>query len=142
MATDRTHQFKILLSPEEKAQLDGVAASRGLTASDVLRQHIREAHAELEEGRRLQALQAEQPTEEQDNVLYCFAGEDLRSTLERGAIAIAINQSGVDAKWGGLNRVLNELRHSGFLFRTPAGYRLTAKGTAYVATHWRPVPPR
>ena len=41
MATERPNQFKIMLSDEEKAQLEEIAARRGLTASDVLRAYIR-----------------------------------------------------------------------------------------------------
>jgi hypothetical protein len=49
MANDRSNQFKILLSDEEKGWLEEVAASRGLTSSDVLRLHIRESHASLQD---------------------------------------------------------------------------------------------
>ena len=48
MANERPNQFKIMLSNEEKAWLEQVAESRGLTSSDVLRLYIREAHAELQ----------------------------------------------------------------------------------------------
>ena len=40
--TDRPHQLKILLSPEEKRWLDQIVAHRDLTASDVVRQYIRQ----------------------------------------------------------------------------------------------------
>ena len=45
--TDRPHQLKILLSPEEKRWLDQIAAHRGLTASDVVRQYIRLSRTQL-----------------------------------------------------------------------------------------------
>lgn len=47
MASDRQIQFKIMLSTDEKLWLEALAKARGLTASDVLRQYIREAHAGL-----------------------------------------------------------------------------------------------
>jgi Ribbon-helix-helix protein, copG family len=44
----RPHQFKMLLSDDEKEWLEAIAASRGLTSSDVLRVYIREAYAALQ----------------------------------------------------------------------------------------------
>lgn len=53
----RCHQFNLLLSDEEKAWLEEIATSRGLTSSDVLRQYIRETTAALVERRALDASQ-------------------------------------------------------------------------------------
>jgi hypothetical protein len=47
MPSDRPHQFKIMLSSDEKAWLDEIATERGITATDFLRQHIRDSHATL-----------------------------------------------------------------------------------------------
>jgi hypothetical protein len=48
MSIERPHQFKIMLSTDEKTWLEEVARRRGTTASDVLRHYIRETcEAEL-----------------------------------------------------------------------------------------------
>jgi hypothetical protein len=41
MAVKRHHQFKILLSSDEKEWLHTLADARGLTPTDYVRQHIR-----------------------------------------------------------------------------------------------------
>ncbi len=59
MASERRPlQFKILLSEEEKTWLEKIAASRGLTSSDVLRLYIRDAHLALSERNATQASKA------------------------------------------------------------------------------------
>ena len=47
MGYERSHQFKILLSAEEKRWLDEIAEARGLSASDVVRLYVREAWAAI-----------------------------------------------------------------------------------------------
>jgi hypothetical protein len=42
MAVERHHQFKILLSNDEKAWLQTLADAKGLTPTDYLRQYIRD----------------------------------------------------------------------------------------------------
>jgi hypothetical protein len=39
----REHKFTMLLTKEERARLQALADERGLTASDVVRQYIRES---------------------------------------------------------------------------------------------------
>jgi hypothetical protein len=48
--TDRVVQFKVLLSVEERGWLDEMAEEVGLTASDVLRRHIRDWHTHKQKG--------------------------------------------------------------------------------------------
>jgi hypothetical protein len=43
----RRIQFKVLLSSEERRMLAAISRARGLSASDVLRLYIREAHTLL-----------------------------------------------------------------------------------------------
>lgn len=43
----RENQFKVLLSDEERRELERLAASRGLTASDWVRQQVRAESAKL-----------------------------------------------------------------------------------------------
>ncbi len=42
MAVERPHQFKILLSSDEKEWLQTLADAKGLTPTDYLRQYIRD----------------------------------------------------------------------------------------------------
>ena len=59
--------------------------------------------------------------------------EDARSVaasgpVSRGAITIAMNRLGHDAKWRGLPRVLRELRAAGYVaYRPGAGWVATSK---------------
>lgn len=43
----RTARFNMMVTPTEKAMLGELSVRFGLTESDVLRQYIRKAHAEL-----------------------------------------------------------------------------------------------
>lgn len=44
MGADRTVQFKLLLSPDERQWLEEISVRKGLTVSDVIRQFIRDDH--------------------------------------------------------------------------------------------------
>jgi hypothetical protein len=44
---ERSEKFQIRLTPEEKEMLEGLAEHDGLSASDVVRQLIRAAHADV-----------------------------------------------------------------------------------------------
>ncbi len=133
MPIERPHQYKILLSEDEKAWLEEIATSRGLTAADVLRQYIREAHAALV------ASQGVTLGREHQDLLFAFSdGSEAPQSSEE--LAIWMNRQGYGAGWHGFGRILNELREIGYLRRLAAGYLLTAEGKAYVQSRWRPSP--
>lgn len=52
---ERTVQFKLLLSVEERQWLEDLATRRGLTATDVIRQFIREDHQKAQQALHVKA---------------------------------------------------------------------------------------
>lgn len=77
--SDRTNQFKIMLSDQEKAWLEELASSRGLTSSDVLRLYIRTAFFELETiGRMQRAIDSAKAEADASNRLLAGIAGDLR----------------------------------------------------------------
>jgi len=139
MANERTHQFKIMLSDEEKTWLEAIAAGRGLTSSDVLRLYIRDTWTTLQENARLELIRGENPTDDQHQVLSCFAA-DVDMGFDLADLSSELDRTGGRVR--GLVGVLNELRRLDYLKRTSAGYQLTTKGRAYVQSFWnRRLPP-
>ncbi|HEY4012767.1 MAG TPA: CopG family transcriptional regulator [Polyangiaceae bacterium] len=129
MTSERTNQFKILLSDEEKAWLEEIAAARGLTSSDVLRQYVREAHAELEIkagrflGRRPEPADDFNWQDWHRHILMEFDGFKEPITREDAARKI----TGYGLRFG-LGRALNELTRNGYLRHLKTGYVITPKG--------------
>ena len=136
MATDRRHQFKIMLSDSEKLALEAVAESRGLTSSDVLRLHIRESYEALQERQRVQGDQDDfRWKEHHTDVLHLVAAE--RDPIDRDDISTAMADgapfSGVHyGGWAGLGLALNQLARNGHLRRLKTGYVITPKGKATI----------
>jgi hypothetical protein len=136
MATERPNQFKIMLSDEERAWLEAIASSRGLSASDVLRLYVREAHAELEEKKR--ATEAEDDFRWKDHhndILSILVDskepvetDDISQDLHDGKCASGGHYDG--RYLGGLGRWLNQLRRNGYVRRLTSGYVITPKGKA------------
>jgi hypothetical protein len=128
---NRPHQFKILLSDDEKHWLEQVAESRGLTASDVLRLYIRDARAQVEP-RRVPASD--------DDFRWASLHADVLAVLapERKPIPLHLihealtsgRLSDVDRYRGtlGLGRALNELTRNGYTRRLRMGYVIAERG--------------
>jgi hypothetical protein len=132
MANERPNQFKIMLSDEEKMWLEAVAADRGLTASDVLRQHIREAHSTLQERKRLLNEQEDDFRWKgwHDAILRIVADE--KDPIRREDIEGEFNQVALPDEHGmrDTGLALNQLTRNGYLSRLKAGYVITSKGRA------------
>jgi hypothetical protein len=128
MANERPHQFKIMLSDQEKAWLEELATRRGLTSSDVLRQYIREAHGEL---------RAALANTTEDDFRWADQHADIMSIVVRERDPISTDDISTemhggafhwDATWGGLGLALNQLTRNGYLRRLKTGYVITPKG--------------
>jgi hypothetical protein len=140
MANERPNQFKIMLSDEEKAWLEELAARRGLTSSDVLRLYIREAHAVLRPWKRVGPL-----LEEEVGLLRKIHESDVivAECRANGGDPYGLDPTTVDG-WLGeqydrddhlwLKRTLNNLRHAGYTRRLRRlGYELTELGRSAIA---------
>jgi hypothetical protein len=130
MASERTNQFKIMLSDAEREWLEELAGSRGLTSSDVIRQYIREARAQLHERKGLLE------SKEDD-----FRWKDWHTEILR-RLAVEkdpILREDLFNDWQGAPfppngaRALNELNRNDYLRRYRSGYVITPKGKAVVA---------
>jgi len=136
--------FKLRLDAQDRKRLEAVAAHLSAPAATAVRMLIKEKYDAVE------AARAVHLGREHHDVLWNFSG-DPRAT--RGDIARSMNRIGYDATWGGLTRVLNELRAEGYVKRVRlnseeaeadrkignwhgSAYVLTPKGRAYVDEHW------
>lgn len=131
--TDRTKQLKVLLSDEEKDWLDALAQARGLTASDVLRQYIRNEHAALEERNRILAGDGEDDfiwKEWHAEIVGIVAATN--APIARDDIAERMPQYPAGGPfWKAIfPRALNELVRNGYLRRFTSGYSCSRKGHA------------
>jgi hypothetical protein len=147
MQTDtmRERQLNIRLSPEEGERLDLVAKHYGLNGPGVLRMLVKREHDMLTRSADLEAQRTDEPSEREQIILSTFAGR-ADERLEFDDICVDLNNSGWRKGWSVKNTLI--ALSSAKYVRTLRGktssysYGLTAKGKAYVESHWRPVPPR
>jgi hypothetical protein len=131
MPNDRPNQFKIMLSDEEKAWLEEIATSRGLTASDVLRLYIREQYGSLLLKKRIEAgPDNDFIWKDWHNEILEFLKDErdpaLRVDIER---SLSENQRPFPPDMG---LALNQLSRNGYVQRLKSGYRITRKGVEYL----------
>jgi hypothetical protein len=133
MANDRTNQFKIMLSDDERAWLEAIAARRGLTSSDVLRQYIRDTHQQLEEKKLTLSESAEDDfrwKQWHTDILDVVTNEKDPIATDDVAREMCGGTHHYQASWSGLGLALNQLVRNGYLRRLKTGYVVTPKGRA------------